>query len=46
MKKDYTLEYFRLLLGQSLKTYLSWLTNAQGKEQTFIRDAMIAMGSD
>lgn len=44
MKK--IIAYLDLLLRQSNKTYIKWLENAQGAEQLFIRDALIAMGSD
>jgi hypothetical protein len=46
MHKDFTIEYFRILIAQNLTTYVKWLTDAQGKEQLFVRDAMIAMGED
>ena len=44
MKK--LIAYLETLLRQNNKTYVEWLENAQGAEQLFIRDALIAMGSD
>lgn len=44
MKK--IIAYLETLLRQDNKTFIEWLDNARGAEQLFIRDALIAMGSD